>query len=255
MTSDARARPREEEDAVPSATSPSETTSAETETVDETASDTGTTGSDVPEPDAPAAAADVVVAEEKAARRRGRRAARSDDGGDDGGAPARTRASFPLVPVLAVLLVLLLAGVGFLWFTRPEASSVRTDDYVDALQAARSGVVDMTSFDYLTLDDDIEQIKRVATGDLEKEAAEQLDSRRQQITDSQATVNTEVVGAGVTRADSDDATVLLVIQSTQKSTASEQAQVVRYRIRVELTKEDGRWLLSGIAGTESGGNG
>ena len=250
MTSDARARPREEEDAVTSATSPSETTSAETET----ASDAGTAGSDVPQPDAPTAD-DDVVAEEKAPRRRGRRAARSDDGGDDGGAPARTRASFPLVPVLAVLLVLLLAGVGFLWFTRPEASSVRTDDYVDALQAARSGVVDMTSFDYLTLDDDIEQIKRVATGDLEKEAAEQLDSRRQQITDSQATVNTEVVGAGVTRADSDDATVLLVIQSTQKSTASEQAQVVRYRIRVELTKEDGRWLLSGIAGTEAGGNG
>ena len=49
--------------------------------------------------------------------------------------------------------------------------------------------------------------------------------------------------------------MLLVIQSTQKSTASEQAQVVRYRIRVELKKEDGRWLLSGIAGTEAGGNG
>ena len=251
MTSDARARPREEEDAVTSATSPSETTSAETET----APDAGTAGSDVPQPDAPTAADDDVVAEEKAPRRRGRRAARSDDGGDDGGAPARTRASFPLVPVLAVLLVLLLAGVGFLWFTRPEASSVRTDDYVDALQAARSGVVDMTSFDYLTLDDDIEQIKRVATGDLEKEAAEQLDSRRQQITDSQATVNTEVVGAGVTRADSDDATVLLVIQSTQKSSASEQAEVLRYRIRVELDKKGGRWLLSGIAGTGGGGNG
>jgi hypothetical protein len=237
VTSDARAIPREGDDVISTPESPDEATSS-----DEPA------GSAVPEPDA---ASTDDAAEEKAPRRRARRAPRDDDGGS----PTRARASFPLVPVLAVLLVLLLAGVGFLWFTRPEASSVRTDDYVDALQAARSGVVDMTSFDYLTLDDDIEQIKRVATGDLEKEAAEQLDSRRQQITDSQATVNTEVVGAGVTRADSDDATVLPVIQSTQKSTASEQAQVVRYRIRVELTKEDGRWLLSGIAGTEAGGNG
>ena len=49
--------------------------------------------------------------------------------------------------------------------------------------------------------------------------------------------------------------MLLVIQSTQKSTASEQAQVVRYRIQVELEKEGGRWLLSGIAGTGTGGNG
>jgi Mce-associated membrane protein len=109
--------------------------------------------------------------------------------------------------------------------------------------------VDLTSFDHLTLDDDIEQIRRVTTGDLRKEAVDQLDSRRQQITDAQAVVNTEVVGAGVTRADTNDATVLLVIQSTQKSTASPQAQVVRYRIQVELQKVDGRWLLSGITGT------
>ena len=238
MTSDARALPREEDDAVPAAKSPDETTSP-----DDTAS--------VPEPEA---TTDDDVVEEKTSRRRPRRAA-GDDRGGDGDERPRSRASLPLVPVLAVLLVLLLAGVGFLWFTRPGTSSVTTDDYVDALQAARSGVVDMTSFDYLTLDDDIEQIKRVATGDLRTEAADQLDSRRQQISDSQATVNTEVVGAGVTRANSTDATVVLVIQSTQKSTASEQAQVVRYRIRVELKKEDGRWLLSGIAGTEAGGNG
>ena len=237
MTSDARAIPREGDDVLSTADSP-----------DEAVSSDGTTGSDVREPDA-TTTDDETSAQENAPRRRARRAARSDDG-----APTGTGASLPLVPVLAVLLVLLLAGVGFLWFTRPGASSVRTDDYVDALQAARSGVVDMTSFDYLTLDDDIEQIKRVATGDLQKEAVEQLDSRRQQITDTQATVNTEVVTAGVTRADADDATVLLVIQSTQKSTASEQAQVVRYRIRVELEKHD-RWLLSGIAGTGAGDNG
>jgi len=243
VTSDARAIPREEDDAVPAAESPDETTS-----LDDTAS--------VPEPEATATTDDDVVVEEKTSRRRPRRSS-GDDGnnGDNGDGGGRTRPSLPLVPVLAVLLVLLLAGVGFLWFTRPGSSSVTTDDYVDALQAARSGVVDMTSFDYLTLDDDIEQIKRVATGDLRTEAADQLDSRRQQITDSQATVNTEVVGAGVTRANSTDATVVLVIQSTQKSTASEQAQVVRYRIQVELKKEDGRWLLSGIAGTEAGGNG
>jgi Mce-associated membrane protein len=49
--------------------------------------------------------------------------------------------------------------------------------------------------------------------------------------------------------------VLLVIQSTQKSSASQQAEVLRYRIRVELVKQSGRWLLSGIAGTGAGTNG
>jgi hypothetical protein len=167
-------------------------------------------------------------------------------------APARAaRLSLPLVPALAVLLVLLLGGIAFLWIARPEASAVRTGDYVDALQAARSGVVDFTSFDYLTLDDDIEQIRRIATGDLLEEGVAELDGNRQAITDAQAVVNTEVVGGGVTRATGSSATVLMVIQSTQESATSEQAQVVRYRIEVELEKPEDRWLLSGIKGTEN----
>jgi hypothetical protein len=170
-----------------------------------------------------------------------RRGRRSADGG--------SRLTLPLVPTLAVLLVLLLGGIAFLWLTRPETSAVRTGDYVEALQAARSGVVDLTSFDYLTLDDDIEQVRRVATGDLRDEAAAELDGRRDVITQAEAVVNTEVVGAGVTRADQSSATVLLVIQSTQESNASDQAQVVRYRIEVELEKSGDRWLLSGIKGT------
>jgi Mce-associated membrane protein len=212
VTSEARARPRDEEEDV----TPTEPAGAPT----------GSSG----------AAADAEGA----------------DGGD--GPAGRSRPAVPLVPTLAVLLVLLLAAAGYLWFTRPGESAVRAGNYAEALQAARSGVVDLTSFDYLTLDDDIEQIRRVATGDLREESVAQLDERRQQITDAQAVVNTEVVGGGVTRANGEDATVLLIIQSTQESTASEQAQIVRYRIEVTLEKAGDRWLLSGIKGTETPGS-
>jgi hypothetical protein len=173
----------------------------------------------------------------------------SDAQADPGDAGHR-RPTVPLVPVLAVLLTLLLAGIAvLLWprFAAPE-SAVRTGTYVPVLQAARSGVVDLTSFDHLTLDEDIEQVRRVATGDLEEESLAQLEDRRQELVDVQAVVSTEVVGAGVTRAEEDEATVVLVIQSTQQSTASPQAQVLRYRIQTELVREDGRWLLSGISG-------
>jgi len=166
--------------------------------------------------------------------------------GEQAGRPRR--AALPLVPVLGVLLVLLLAGTGYLWSTRPGTSSVATGDYVDALQAARSGIVDVASFDYLTLDDDITQIEAVTTGDLRSESVDQLNSRRQDITTAQAVVNTEVVGAAVGAADDSTATVYMVIQSTQTTSASQQAQVQRYRIEVDLTKDGGRWLLSGISG-------
>ena len=167
------------------------------------------------------------------------------------GTGARRRPSLPLVPVLAVLLAALIAAGVWLalpWFRGETDSPVRTDTYVEVLQAARSGVVDLTSFDAVTIDDDIEQVRRVATGDLRDESLAQLQDRRQQLVDAQAVVQTEVVGAGVVAADEDSGTVLLVIQSTQQSTESPQAQVLRYRIQVELVREDGRWVLSGITG-------
>ncbi|MCF6742882.1 hypothetical protein E9529_01080 [Blastococcus sp. KM273128] len=167
------------------------------------------------------------------------------------GAPADSadrRPAVPVVPLLAVLLVVLLGAAAFLLATRPEPSTIRTDDYVDALQAARAHVVDLTSFDHLTLDDDIREIEQVATGELGEETVAQLEERRQQIVESEAVVSTEVVGAGITRADAGEATALLVIESTQKSNADEQAQLLRYRIEVELTEVDGRWLLSAIRG-------
>ncbi|HZB20760.1 MAG TPA: hypothetical protein VE463_13075 [Blastococcus sp.] len=191
----------------------------------------------------PAPAGEAGDAATAGRRRRARRGS-----GDDGGR-TRSRLSLPLIPTLLLLLALLEGATAYLWSTRPDASAVRTGDYVEALQAARSGVVDMTSFDHLTLDDDIEQIRRVSTGELREEAVDELDASRQQITDAQAVVNTEVVGGGVTKAGSSAATVWLVIQSTQESNQSEQAQVARYRIEVELEKPDGRWLLSGIKGT------
>ena len=193
---------------------------------------------------------DDTVSGEAAGRGAERDAATRDttDPGNAERSADRPSVSLPLVPVLTTLLVLLLAGAAFLWFTKPEPSAIRTADYVAALQAARSGIVDVTSFDHLTLDDDIEQIRRVTTGDLRDEAVAELEDNRDQIVEAESIVNTEVVGAGVLSADGDSATVLMVIQATQQSTASQQAQVAPYRVQVELKKENDRWVLSGITG-------
>lgn len=244
MTSDARAGLREQDDA---ATTP--------EVPEPTGDDLGT-GADSESGATAATVADDGEGDggDGTEGRRGWRRRPSRDDGDahdrDPERPAR-RWSGPRTGVLvglAVLWVLLLAAAAFLWLKPPGRSSVSTGDYVQALEAARSEVVDLTSFDYLTLDADIARIKRVSTGDLQKESVAQLDKQRQQLTKAQAVVNTEVVGAGVTKADASGATVLLVIQSTQKSAASPKAQVVRYRIEAQLTKTGGTWLLSGITG-------
>jgi hypothetical protein len=159
------------------------------------------------------------------------------------------RPSIPLVPTLVVLLVLLLGAVAFLWSTRPEASSISSEHYPEALQAARSNIVDLTSYDYLTLDDDIEQARRVTTGELRDESVAKLDDQRKAIADSRTVVNTEVIDAGVTRVTDDAATALMMLQATQSAEGSEKSQVVRYRVEVDLVKrDDGHWVLSGIRG-------
>ena len=254
MTDDTRVGARVPEPAEPGTT---DTEATDPSTTDPSTTDASTTDA-VEEPEASGDAADTPAPGGRRARRAARRAASEDTedtaAGDAAAAdderPARGRrgATLPLVPVLAALLVLLLAGTGFLWFTRPGTSAVAPADYVDALQAARAGIVDVASFDYLTLDDDISQIQAVTTGDLATDSVDQLNSRRQDITDSQAVVNTEVVGAAVGAADDASATVFMVIQSTQTTGASQQAQVQRYRIEVDLTKDGDRWLLSGISG-------
>lgn len=155
-----------------------------------------------------------------------------------------------LAGALAVLLVLLLAGLGYLWATRPATSSISVADYPGALEGARSAVIDLTSFDYLTLDDNLRQIQAVTTGDLRKESTDKLNQNRKTIVDSQAVFNTKVLenGAGVTKVTSKAATVVMVIETTQKTKASTQAQVTRFRIEVQMVKVNGRWLMSGISG-------
>jgi len=124
----------------------------------------------------------------------------------------------------------------------------RSHDYVAVLQAARSEIVDLTSFDYLTLDDDIAQAKRITTGDLQKEVVAQLNKTRADVTSAEAVVSTEVIGAAVTKADDEHGTVVLFIQSTQKNNQVAQAQVLQYQVEANLTKVGDRWLLSGIQG-------
>ncbi|MGY1770641.1 hypothetical protein [Blastococcus sp. SYSU D00813] len=176
----------------------------------------------------------------------------TDTDADSDAEPARRgrRVTVPVVPALGLLLVLLLGLVSYLAAPRlfAEESSVRTDTYVEVLQAARANVVDLTSFDHLTIDDDIEQARRVTTGELTEESVAGLERVRQQLVDGQAVTSTEVVGAGVTRATDDEGTVVMVIATTRQA-AGVPAEVRRDRIEVDLEKVGDRWLLSAIRGT------
>lgn len=154
-----------------------------------------------------------------------------------------------LTAVVAALLVVLVAVGSWLFLTRPIARSpIELTAFDEILGAARSGVVDVTSFDYLTLDEDLAEIAAVTTGDLRDEVFGTLDDRREQLVTDQQVSSTEVVAASLTEASPTQATALIVLRARQQSLRTPEETITRYRVEVTLELVDGRWLLFRLTG-------
>ncbi len=154
-----------------------------------------------------------------------------------------------LTAAMAAALVILVGVDSWLFITRPTGRSpIELTAFDEILSAARSGVVDVTSFDYLTLDQDLAEIEAVTTGDLRDEVFGTLDSRREQLISDQQVSSTEVIAASLTEASPRQATALVVLRARQKSLLTPQETVTRYRVEVTLELVDGNWLLSGLTG-------
>ena len=145
---------------------------------------------------------------------------------------------------------MILVAVGtWLFLARPIGRSpIELTAFGEILSAARSGVVDVTSFDYLTLDQDIAEIEEVTTGDLREEVSTTLQDRREQLIIDEQVSSTEVIAASLTEATATQARALIVLRARQKSLLTPQETVTRYRVEVTLELVDGRWLLSGLTG-------
>ncbi|MBA3338423.1 MAG: hypothetical protein H0T54_01500 [Geodermatophilaceae bacterium] len=182
--------------------------------------------------------------------------AAESDAADGEGAPKSPRRgrSLPrirvsLTALVAVLLVVLVGAGSWLFLTRPVAQSpIELTAFDEILSAARSGIVDVTSFDYLTLDQDIAEIDAVTTDELHDDTITALTDRRDQLVTDQQVSATEVIAASVTQATATRATALIVLRARVKNLLTPQETVTRYRIEVKLRLVDGRWLLSGLTG-------
>lgn len=170
------------------------------------------------------------------------------------GSPARRRRSLPrirvsLTAMVAAVLVILLGVGSWLFLHRPvDQSPVELTAFDEILSAARSGIVDVTSFDYLTLDQDIAEIDAVTTAELHDDTIAALTDRRDQLVTDQQVSSTEVIAASVTEATATRATALIVLRARVKNLLTPQETVTRYRIEVKLELVDGHWLLSGLSG-------
>ena len=171
-----------------------------------------------------------------------------DPGEGAAGPPAPTRRSRAWLPLAAIgtAVALLVAGTGYLaWQLRQDARAEQARE--EATAAARDAARLLFSYDHETLEQDFEKGLSVTTGEFREQyrrtttevvtpVAEQYD----------AVVVAEVIEAAIVSASPDRATALVFLNQGTTSTRVQGQQVDQSRVRMQLVRRDGRWLVEGV---------
>lgn len=116
-----------------------------------------------------------------------------------------------------------------------------------ALQAARERTTTLTSYDHRRLDEDFAAVLETATGDFRTEYEKTTGQLRQTFVQQRAVAVAEVVAAGLEQADLDgegqDTAVAVVAVDQVISTAGRPVRTERNRLRMELVRPGGTWLV------------
>lgn len=115
-----------------------------------------------------------------------------------------------------------------------------------AVEAASAEVTALTSVSARTRDADVEKLLDGATAEFRDEFEEQTDAFREALASSKVRSTGEVVSAGLVRLDGDRASVLVAASGTVTNSQARRPEPRNYRLAVDLQKEDGRWLVSGL---------
>jgi Mce-associated membrane protein len=149
--------------------------------------------------------------------------------------------------VWTALVVLLAAGVGYLWVEKSQVDALdraRTE----ALAAAKSGIVPLLSYTGSSIDKDLAEARRFLTGDFRDEYTTLVNrvvapaARRDGIV-----TRAEVAAASVVSAERDRVVTLLFVTQTTQSKALKEQRLDGSRLRITVSEVDGHWLISDLA--------
>lgn len=152
-----------------------------------------------------------------------------------------------IVGGLAVALVALLVAIGVVLSSRESVDDELTSAQQEVAAAARAEALAFLTVDHTDMDPLIDAVLAGATGDFAKEYAAQRETLTSEAIRTEATSTGEVVALGVGALDDTSATVLLAANSTVSNTLTgDEGQVRFYRLRLDLVREDGRWLTTDV---------
>lgn len=161
----------------------------------------------------------------------------------------RRRIGLPSVtPGLAattVLVLALLALAGWRGLAWQDARD-RLSDEKAAAAAASAEVEGLIDISGATSDADMARLLDGATADFRSELEAQADRLQKALAANRVEASGEAVSAGVVELDGDKATVIVAATGTVRNKSTRAAEPRNYRLKVELVRSDGDWLVSGL---------
>ena len=143
------------------------------------------------------------------------------------------------------MLVALVASAtaGYLLLTRDQDENARRD----VLAAARLYAVDLTTYDFATIDTDFQRFARHGTKEFQKSYAATIAASRPAIVKAQSRSLGTVVGAGIESYSDRKASVLLAVDQEIRSATRRGPTTDRSRIRLTLVRSGDGWLVSAVS--------
>ncbi|WP_067794760.1 nuclear transport factor 2 family protein [Actinomadura formosensis] len=157
------------------------------------------------------------------------------------------RGRLPLVTAitLGVIVVGLAIAAGWLGVVSLRGKD-EADQRAKAVQAARQMGVNLMSLDAATAQRDLDRIVAGTTGDLKNKLASQSSAFMQQVTKAKAKSTVSDVDAALVSIDGDSAEVMVSLNGTVTNDKVKNGTPQGYRYQMDLTRVDGRWLVSGL---------
>lgn len=143
--------------------------------------------------------------------------------------------------LLAILVAVLLAVTGCGGDADPLGSSRAAEE------AAREAVVEMTTYDHASVDEDFSWVDDAGTARFREQYADASAPVKQAVIAARARAKGVVVEAAPDYVDDTHVTVLLFVDQTITNTrAGQQANFDQLRVRMEMVLEEDRWLVDEV---------
>ncbi|WP_332643714.1 hypothetical protein [Aeromicrobium sp.] len=145
--------------------------------------------------------------------------------------------------ILGIIVAALVVALAFVLLRGGDDDSSAGSE---ALEAATTAAVDLTTYDHTHLDRDFAWVKDGATSSFAKEYAATNEPLRDIITKLKADAVGTVVEASATVEDFEHVTVLLFVDQTITNGTDAKTRTERNRVVMSMVKRGGAWLVDDV---------